>query len=83
MKYFIFLLLFAPLFLISCMTKQEALTKQDINAKVDSIVKTKLPDINRMAKEDLDYRTAIEVKVKADSILQVQTIDSSKVKKTK
>ena len=65
------------------MTKQEALTKQDINAKVDSIVKTKLPDINRMAKEDLDYRTAIEVKVKADSILQVQTIDSSKVKKTK
>ena len=65
------------------MSKQEALTKQDINSKVDSIVKTKLPDINRMAKEDLDYRTAIEVKVKADSILQLKGKDSSKTPKSK
>jgi hypothetical protein len=66
------------------MSKEQALSKKDINARVDSIVNAKLPDLNRMAKEDLDYRTAIEVKVKADSILQAKPIDSlAKASKTK
>lgn len=52
------------------MDKQQVLTKADMKARVDSIVNVKMVDIQRMAKEDLDYRSAIEVKVKADSIVQ-------------
>ncbi len=68
---------------MSCMEKQQVLTKADMKAKVDSIVSVKMVDIQRMAKEDLDYRTAIEVKVKADSIVEakkqrVAPADSSK-----
>ena len=67
---------------MSCMEKQQVLTKADMKAKVDSIVNAKLPDINRMVQEDLDYRSAIEVKVKADSIVQAKqkhnTADSLK-----
>jgi hypothetical protein len=62
---------------MSCMEKQQVLTKADMKAKVDSIVNTKLPDINRMVQEDLDYRSAIEVKVKADSIVQAKQKHSS------
>lgn len=67
---------------MSCMDKEQVLTKADMKVKVDSIVNTKLPDINRMVQEDLDYRSAIEVKVKADSIVQAKqkrnTADSLK-----
>jgi len=58
--------------LSSCIEKEQVLTKADVKAKVDSIVNSRKAELERMAKEDLDYRTAIEVKVKADSIIQAK-----------
>jgi hypothetical protein len=40
-----------------------------INATVDSIVGTRMEEINRRAMEDLDQRMTIEVKSKTDSII--------------
>jgi hypothetical protein len=54
---------------ISCTEKQQVLTKKDVQHKVDSLIQLKTEEINRQANEDLDYRTAIEVKAKADSIV--------------
>lgn len=54
----------------SCEPKEKAISKSEITAKVDSLVAIKLEDLNRQAMEDLDRRKSIEVKAKADSIVQ-------------
>ena len=46
-----------------------AMDDATIQAKADSIVGTKLEELNQQATEDLDRRMAIEVKPKADSIV--------------
>jgi len=58
-----------------CKAKVQAISDSQKHAKVDSIVGTHLDELNRMAMEDLDRRKSIEVKAKADSIVQayVQT----------
>ncbi len=55
----------------SCAEKDQAISRSEIDAKVDSLVGSKMEEINRQAMEDLDRRMAIEVKAKADSIVQV------------
>jgi hypothetical protein len=52
----------------SCNNKNEQ-TDSFVHAKVDSIVGTRMEEINRKAMEDLDQRMTIEVKAKADSII--------------
>lgn len=47
-----------------------AMDDNAIQAKVDSIVGEKLDQLNQQATEDLDRRMAIEVKPKADSIVE-------------
>jgi hypothetical protein len=56
------------LFVVSCNDKVEQ-TDSSVDAKVDSIVGTRMEEINRRAMEDLDQRMTIEVKAKADSIV--------------
>ncbi|XZF16079.1 hypothetical protein ACTHGU_08065 [Chitinophagaceae bacterium MMS25-I14] len=46
------------------------MSESEMHAKVDSIVGSKIEEMNRQAMEDLDHRLAIEVKAKADSIVQ-------------
>ena len=58
---------------VSCENKQAMLTRSSINAKVDSLVGARMEEINRQAMDDLDHRIAIEVKAKADSIVQART----------
>lgn len=53
----------------ACAQKEKAISQSEIQAKVDSIVGTKIGEINRQAMEDLDRRMTIEVKAKADSIV--------------
>lgn len=68
-----YILLFPLLFLTICMgcrAKVQSISESQKHAKVDSIVGTHLEDLNRMAMEDLDRRKSIEVKAKADSIVQ-------------
>lgn len=43
-----------------------------VQAKVDSIVGARMEEINRRAMEDLDQRMTIEVKQKADSIINAR-----------
>jgi hypothetical protein len=62
----------AILTLGACQNKEQALTQSEIDAKVDSLVGLKMEEINRQAMEDLDRRMAIEVKAKADSIVQAR-----------
>jgi hypothetical protein len=45
------------------------MTENEMQAKADSTVGTKLDELNMQASEDLDRRIAIEVKPKADSIV--------------
>ena len=53
----------------ACTQKEKAISQSEVEAKVDSIVGTKIGEINRQAMEDLDRRMTIEVKAKADSIV--------------
>lgn len=54
----------------SCAPKEQQMSDSERQARVDSLVGTKLEEINRQATEDRDRRMAIEVKAKADSIVQ-------------
>jgi hypothetical protein len=61
------------------------LTKEQIKKAMDSITQVRLQEASAMAARDLDYRMRIEVKVKADSILnarskQIKTDSSNKGK---
>ena len=65
-------ILFVAVTLISlsaCQTKNEAISRSEMNAKIDSLVGIRIVEVNQQAMEDLDRRKAIEVKVKADSIV--------------
>lgn len=59
---------------MSCETKEKQWSQAEINAKVDSAVNARTADIRWQAMEDLDSRMAIEVKAKADSIVQSHEI---------
>lgn len=69
--------------LTSCMDKQVPVPQKSINAQVDSIMNARKAEIKQQAIEDLDHRAAIEVRVKADSIVQAQETKQSKSAPTK
>ena len=54
---------------ISCQTKTNTHNDSYVHAQVDSIVGSRMMEINARAMEDLDHRISIEVKAKADSII--------------
>lgn len=56
--------------LISCESKQPVMTESEKNAKVDSIVGVKIEELNQQSMEDFDRRKTIEVKAKADSLVE-------------
>lgn len=53
----------------ACKKEERVMTKKEIVAKADSIIATRMDELNRQAEEDLDRRMSIEVKAKADSIV--------------
>jgi len=68
MKYLL-LLVMVLITLISCQPKTNTHNDSYVHAQVDSIVGSRMMDINARAMEDLDQRISIEVKAKADSII--------------
>lgn len=68
MKYLVPALAIAFVF-ASCNTKTEQHSDSYIHSKVDSIVGSRLQEMNAKSMEDLDQRMTIEVKAKADSII--------------
>ncbi|MCB9047062.1 MAG: hypothetical protein H6550_13090 [Chitinophagales bacterium] len=70
MKKLLFPAVFATVLFAACNNNAPApMDDNAIQAKADSIVGTKLDELNKMATEDLDRRAAIEVKPMADSIV--------------
>jgi hypothetical protein len=59
--------------LTACTEKEAPLTPAQIHKQVDSIVAAKTPELKQQAFEDLDRRKSIEVKAKADSMVQAAT----------
>ena len=76
-KILLALVLLTTLF-TACNDTQVAIPQKTINAKVDSIVNVRKIEMNQQAMEDLDHRTAIEVKAKADSIVQAAQVKAVK-----
>lgn len=70
MKNSVYIILMSMAFAACGGSKEQALSQSAIDAKVDSIVGSKMEDLNRLSMEDLDRRISIEVKVKADSIVE-------------
>ena len=73
MKKLLIALMIVSVGMASCSKEQKPLTKKQeqaiVKASVDSIMTARNKVIDSQAKVDLDHRIAIEVKVKADSIL--------------
>lgn len=56
--------------LASCVSNDPGMSESVRNAKVDSLVAIRIEELSQQAMEDLDRRRSIEVKAKADSIVQ-------------
>ncbi len=48
----------------------QPLTKEQIQQQIDSLAKIRMHEVDEQAKVELEHRIKIEVKIKADSILQ-------------
>lgn len=73
MKKVLFPAVIAALLFAACNNNSApAMDENAVQAKVDSIVGERLDDLNEEAQEDLDRRIAIEVKPKADSIVEAR-----------
>lgn len=73
MKKFIIPALVLAASFTACEPPAEAgMTQEEMDAQVDSIVGERLDELNEEANEDLDRRMAIEVKLKADSIVEAR-----------
>lgn len=73
MKKILFPAAFATILLASCQNNAApAMDEATMQNKVDSTVGEKLDELTMQANEDLDRRMAIEVKPKADSIIEAR-----------
>ncbi len=65
------IILFSLIF-VSCNKTTPILSKKEINKKVDSIVNIRIKEIDKESERDLEHRIKIELKVKADSIINAR-----------
>lgn len=64
--------IFISLLSMQACNKEEPkpLTKEEINKQIETITQKRIKEAEDRARQELEYRIKIEVKVKADSILQ-------------
>ena len=69
----------------ACNKEPQQLTKEQINQKIDSIVAYRVKELDEQYQRDLEHRIKIEVKVKADSIVNaaIKQNTTDTVKKNK
>ena len=72
MKKNIVALLLISLAVASCNKDPQPLSKKEIQQKIDSITTSRIKEMDERSKKDLEVRITIEVKVKADSILNAR-----------
>ncbi len=65
----IILMLVVVVGLMACNKEPEPMTKVQIKQKIDSITAYRIKELDEQAQRDLEHRIKIEVKVKADSIV--------------
>jgi hypothetical protein len=63
----------AMMILVSCQSEQRTISESRRDAIIDSLVAMRMEEVTRQATEDLDRRRSIEVKAKADSIVNTMT----------
>jgi len=56
----------------ACSSKRKSFKASAVHAQIDSIVGVKTEELSRQSMEDLDRRISIEVKAKADSIVNAR-----------
>ena len=78
MKKTLYVLILLGLVFASCNKEPEALSKEEINRKIDSLTMVQIKESDEHAKKDLEHRIKIEVKVKVDSILNAQLKQKTK-----
>jgi len=61
----------------ACNKEPKPLTKQEIQQKIDSITAYRIKELDEMAQKDLEHRIKIEVKVKADSIINADLLHNT------
>ena len=83
MKRTLLALLILGLGFTACNKEPEPLTKAQIKQKVDSITAYRIKELDIQAQRDLDHRKKIEVKVKADSIINARNAADTIPKNTK
>lgn len=64
-------IIFISVAFLACGKKEKELTPKQIQARADSIYRSKLDKLKRQAKEDLERRLPIELKPKVDSIRNI------------
>ncbi len=61
---------------------KKPLSKDEIQRQIDSIAQARMRELERDAQKELEHRIKIEVKVKADSILQEKLRSASQAQTT-
>jgi len=60
------------MFLSACNKEvPKPITREEIQHRIDSATKVRIEDVDERARIELEHRIKIEVKIKADSILQL------------
>jgi hypothetical protein len=73
MKNAILALVVIALGVVSCNKEPQQLSKQQIKHQIDSITQVRISESDIQARIDLERRIKIEVKAKADSIVEAQS----------
>lgn len=64
--------------LSSCTKEVQPMTREQMKAKIDSIISAGRQQSDEQARIDLDRRMKIEVKVKVDSILNARVVKAAR-----
>ena len=84
MKKTLLALIILSLGFAACNKEPEPMTQVQIKQKIDSIAAYRIKELDEQAQKDLEHRIKIEVKVKADSIvnaaMQHRATDSAQKK---
>ncbi len=69
MKRTLLALIILPIGFTACNKEPKPLTREQIQQRIDSVTAARIKELDEMARQDLEHRKKIEVKVKADSIV--------------
>jgi flagellar biosynthesis component FlhA len=72
MKNILYLLLIVSVAFAACKKEPQPMSRRQMQHKIDSLTQIRIRESDEQAKQDLDDRMKIEVKVKVDSIISAR-----------